>query len=37
MLGLIGEYLGKLFLSYNQTPQYVVRGFYSAETESKGE
>lgn len=25
MLGLIGEYLGKLFLANNQTPQYVIR------------
>jgi undecaprenyl-phosphate 4-deoxy-4-formamido-L-arabinose transferase len=25
MLGLVGEYLGRLFLSSNQTPQYVVR------------
>lgn len=25
MLGLIGEYLGKLFLMDNQTPQYVIR------------
>lgn len=25
MLGLIGEYLGRLFLSFNQTPQFVVR------------
>ena len=25
MLGLIGEYLGRLFLSENQTPQFVVR------------
>jgi undecaprenyl-phosphate 4-deoxy-4-formamido-L-arabinose transferase len=25
MLGLAGEYLGRLFLSSNQTPQYVVR------------
>jgi undecaprenyl-phosphate 4-deoxy-4-formamido-L-arabinose transferase len=25
MLGLLGEYLGRLFLSNNQTPQYVVR------------
>ncbi|UCD55894.1 MAG: glycosyltransferase family 2 protein [Candidatus Omnitrophota bacterium] len=25
MLGMIGEYLGKLFLSNNQTPQYVIR------------
>ncbi|MDP8247682.1 MAG: glycosyltransferase family 2 protein [Candidatus Tritonobacter lacicola] len=32
MLGLIGEYLGKLFLSYNQTPQYVVRRVFDGET-----
>lgn len=25
MLGLLGEYLGRLFLSVNQTPQFVVR------------
>jgi len=25
ILGLIGEYLGHLFLSYNQTPQFIVR------------
>jgi undecaprenyl-phosphate 4-deoxy-4-formamido-L-arabinose transferase len=25
MLGLVGEYLGRLFLSSNQTPQYVIR------------
>ncbi len=25
MLGMIGEYLGKLFLANNQTPQYVIR------------
>lgn len=25
MLGLVGEYLGRLFLSINQTPQFVVR------------
>jgi undecaprenyl-phosphate 4-deoxy-4-formamido-L-arabinose transferase len=25
MLGLIGEYLGRLFLTINQTPQFVVR------------
>lgn len=28
MLGLIGEYLGKLFLTNNQSPQYVVRHLY---------
>jgi hypothetical protein len=25
MLGLLGEYLGRLFLTENQTPQFVVR------------
>ena len=25
MLGLVGEYLGRLFLSTNQTPQFVIR------------
>ena len=28
MLGLLGEYVGHLFLSVNQTPQYVVRGLH---------
>jgi hypothetical protein len=25
LLGLMGEYLGRLFLTENQTPQFVVR------------
>lgn len=29
ILGLIGEYLGKLFLVNNQTPQYVIRHIFS--------
>lgn len=29
ILGLIGEYLGKLFLTNNQTPQYVVRHIFT--------
>lgn len=28
MLGLIGEYVGKLFLTTNLSPQYVIRHFY---------
>ena len=32
MLGLVGEYLGQLFLSSNQTPQYVVREVLNYET-----
>jgi undecaprenyl-phosphate 4-deoxy-4-formamido-L-arabinose transferase len=33
MLGLMGEYLGRLFLSSNQTPQYVVREVLDVESE----
>jgi glycosyltransferase involved in cell wall biosynthesis len=33
MLGLIGEYVGRLFLSGNQTPQYVVREVLESENE----
>lgn len=29
MLGLIGEYIGKQFLTNNQTPQYVIRDIFS--------
>ena len=25
MLGIVGEYLGKLILNVNKTPQYVIR------------
>jgi undecaprenyl-phosphate 4-deoxy-4-formamido-L-arabinose transferase len=25
VLGLVGEYVGRLFLSSNQTPQFVIR------------
>jgi undecaprenyl-phosphate 4-deoxy-4-formamido-L-arabinose transferase len=28
MLGLLGEYIGRLFLASNQTPQFVVRDVY---------
>lgn len=30
MLGLIGEYLGKLFLADNQTPQFIERAVYTS-------
>jgi undecaprenyl-phosphate 4-deoxy-4-formamido-L-arabinose transferase len=35
MLGLLGEYLGRLFLSSNQTPQYVVREVLQGTIESR--
>lgn len=35
ILGVIGEYLGKLFLSENQTPQYVVRHAFPEQSEAR--
>src|SRR3989338_8055059 len=32
ILGLLGEYLGHLFMSYNQTPQFVVKEIYKQDT-----
>lgn len=28
ILGLLGEYIGRLFLTHNQTPQFVIRDIY---------
>lgn len=36
MLGLIGEYLGKLFMTNNQTPQYVERYVFAPSNETNG-
>jgi undecaprenyl-phosphate 4-deoxy-4-formamido-L-arabinose transferase len=36
MLGMVGEYLGRLFLSCNQTPQFVVREVLNHERREKG-
>jgi undecaprenyl-phosphate 4-deoxy-4-formamido-L-arabinose transferase len=33
LLGLIGEYLGKLFLSYNLTPQFIIKEHYDTVTD----
>ncbi len=35
MLGLIGEYMGKQFLTNNQTPQYVIRDAFVGEAKDK--
>lgn len=35
MLGLIGEYIGKQFLTNNQTPQFVVRERFAEDTEGE--
>lgn len=37
MLGIIGEYIGKLMLNINKTPQYVIRSTANLETEKKEE
>lgn len=43
MLGLVGEYIGRMYISMNDSPQYVIREtagehaeVYSAETDSRG-
>lgn len=33
MLGLIGEYLGRIYISINNSPQYVIREIYRQEEE----
>ena len=35
MLGIIGEYLGRLFLTANRTPQFVVREEKGRSVESR--
>ena len=29
MLGLIGEYLGRIYISLNNSPQFVIREIYN--------
>lgn len=33
MLGLVGEYMGRMYISMNRSPQYVVREIVNCETE----
>jgi hypothetical protein len=35
MLGLIGEYLGRMFLTVNQRPQAVVRAVLTSEAQRR--
>ena len=38
MMGLIGEYLGRIYISMNNSPQYVIRekvGAFNEESEKK--
>lgn len=36
MLGLIGEYIGRIYISMNSSPQYVIRERINADDERKG-
>ena len=36
MLGIIGEYIGKLILNINKTPQYVIRETANLDTDEEG-
>lgn len=36
MLGMIGEYIGRIYISINNSPQYVIRQIYSFEEENNG-
>lgn len=36
MLGLIGEYIGRIYISMNSSPQYVIRERINVEDEHKG-
>jgi len=36
MLGLIGEYIGRIYISMNSSPQYVIRERINADEEHKG-
>lgn len=36
MLGLIGEYIGRIYISMNSSPQYVIRERINADCEHKG-
>lgn len=37
MLGLIGEYIGRIYISLNNSPQYVIRERMNIETEKRSE
>ena len=37
MLGLIGEYIGRIYISLNNSPQYVIRECVNAERDKKDE
>ena len=36
MLGLLGEYIGRSYISINRSPQYVIRSIYKQEPEKNG-
>jgi len=36
LLGVIGEYLGRIYISLNRSPQFVIRETMNFENEIKG-
>ena len=36
MLGLIGEYIGRIYISLNNSPQFVIRQIYGREEDDIG-
>ena len=36
VLGMIGEYIGRIYISINNSPQYVIKEIIKTEDESKG-
>jgi undecaprenyl-phosphate 4-deoxy-4-formamido-L-arabinose transferase len=37
LMGIIGEYIGRIYLSINRYPQFVVRSVTRTESEKEGE
>ena len=35
MLGLIGEYIGRIYISLNNSPQYVIREIYGRDDQKR--
>jgi len=35
MMGVLGEYIGRVFLSINRKPQYIIRSIYESSSEEK--
>ena len=36
LLGLVGEYVGRIYMGINKVPQYVIRESWNLEEENEG-